>query len=323
MYKEIQFAEEDHKYFDDKGVVYTSATTLISQYQKQYDQDFWSMYTALKENDVKVRPEPEARVIWINGIKYPMSLLKKDEVYKNWQQMVLFKWKAITAQACLRGNNIHNYLEDTINDSKSDYKGATNKDISPDSDKINIKFNKDNNIETIHDLDKTDLNQTYPSIYNRLSKYINAGWIIYAEKRMHLEKYRVAGMIDVPIIKGKKFCIMDWKSNKDELKTQAGYYKKKKVNGVWQRTDEFIATGDSFQYPIAHVEQSKFNIYALQLSLYAYMMEEWGYELANNGLEIVHIRPNKSPILIKIPYMKREIKMMLQHHYENKIQIIK
>lgn len=46
-------------------------------------------------------------------------------------------------------------------------------------------------------------------------------------------------------------------------------------------------------------------IYALQLSLYAYIMECWGYELVDKGLEkSIHIRPSAEPKLIRIPYLK-------------------
>lgn len=313
-YREINFTEEDHRYFDDKGNTYTSATTLIGEYKPKYDKDFWSMYTALKEAHFKVRPKPKEHIIYVNTVKYKLKDLKKDSIFLNMQKSILHKWEADTQKACLRGNKIHDFLEENINKSKDDYQGKTNQQIRPLFD---FEGEKEKNIETVHDLKKTSIGDRYPGVYERLKLYIENGWIIYAEKRVHLEKYKVAGMIDVPLIKGNKFAILDWKTNKDKIRKHPGYYKKEKINNQFVKTNRFIITKDTFKHPISHVPASKFHIYALQLSLYSYMLEQWGYTPAKNHLEIIHMMPEMEPVLIKIPYMKAEIEEILEHHYIN------
>ena len=121
-------------------------------------------------------------------------------------------------------------------------------------------------------------------------------------------------MIDVPLIHGKYFCILDWKTNKNELHNTAGYYKKIKINNIWVKSDIWVETGERFKYPLDMLEASKFNIYSLQLSLYAYILERWGYKLLDNGLEIIHFPVGSDPVLLKIPYLKDEVEIMLNHH---------
>ena len=70
--------------------------------------------------------------------------------------------------------------------------------------------------------------------------------------------------------------------------------------------------------PLDHLEDSKGVLYSLQVSLYAYMFESWGYKLLDNGLFIYHIRPNERPERIPVPYLKDDIKMMLDYYKLNK-----
>lgn len=308
--KEISFTSADHRYFDPSkpNVKYTSVTTLIGKYEPKFNQDLWSMQTALKEKGYKCRVDVPNEVIFVNGVKHTLKQLKLNTLFKSWQDLVLAKWKVTNEEACERGNQNHDYLENAINKSKgySPSQGSDNGWINPSKIK--------GEITSVHDLDNTNLREVYPSIYDRLSKYIKGGCTIFAEKRVHLDLVALAGMIDVPIFKNGtiQFAIADWKTNKDELKTKPGYYKKEMIGGVLIKTDNFIETDERFSGVLSHVPYCKFNIYALQLSIYAYVLECWGYKLVDNGLEIIHIRPNMSPKLIKIPYMKNEVELIMK-----------
>lgn len=306
--EDIFFNDAEHKYYDAEGNTYTSVTTLIGKYTDDFDINFWSMNTALKDHHYKTKPDPAKQTILIAGVKYTLAKLMKDSLFRCWQDEVLAKWKTINAEACLRGNNTHNELEDSINISKGDGSGNTNSQISPKGK---------NTIKTIHDLDKTVLKEKYPIVHKRLSGYIDRGFSIFAEKKVFLAEYRIAGMIDVPLIIDKYFAILDWKTNKNELHKTAGYYKKANIGGQWVKTKEWVQTGEKFKYPLDMLEASKFNIYALQLSLYAYILEQWGFTLLTNGLEIIHFPLEEDPLLLKIPYLKEEVIIMLNHHKQN------
>jgi hypothetical protein len=313
---DINFSEPDHRYYNDEGRTFISVTTLIGKYEPKYDQDFWSMYTGLKNHGFRVRPQPSQKKIYISNVLYKLSDLKKDSLYTAWQKEVLAKWEVITIEACERGNDIHNELEDNVNLSKGDVTGKTNNYILPVTASESSHRGKQKVIETVHDLDATNLFDKYPFVHDRLAHYLGKGCSIFAEKRVFLEKEGVAGMIDLPIFKGNKFCILDWKTNKDEFHDTPGYYKKIQVNGEWVKSSEWVPTDDRMEYPLDNILASKLNKYALQLSLYAYILERWGYELVANGLEIIHFPLGQDPRVVKIPYLKREVELMLNHYME-------
>jgi hypothetical protein len=319
MVKDILFNEKEHKYYDELNRTYTSVTTLIGQYTNTFDGDFWSMYTALKNHGFRVKPEPEKQKIYIGSVAYKLTDLKKDPLYILWQEEVNIAWRITNKLACDRGNETHNELEDNINKSKGDLKGLTNDQIINFSQTTSSPTKGKLPINTIHDLNKTNLEEKYPIVYNRLKGYIDRGCSIFAEKKVFLEEYLLAGMIDCPIIKDNKFIILDWKTNKDELHDTPGYYQKINVGGKWIKSRKWISTEDCFKYPLDNLLASKQNIYALQLSTYAYILEKYGFILIEGGLEIIHFPLGEEPRLIKMPYLKKEVEIMLNHHKHSKV----
>lgn len=318
---QLSFEPIAHKYTDETGLVYTSATTLVGQYKEPFNKKYWSMYTSLKNAGFKVRPTDDKKGIWVDNKYKTLDSLYKNPI-NNYQVKALTKhWEDITEIACDRGNEVHDYLEDSINLSKGDIEGVTNEVITPQLSTAISNTGLDVIVRTVHDLDKTTIKERFPEIYYRLLDYIKIGCIIFAEKRIYSTTYQIAGMIDVLIVhpKSKMFCIMDWKTNKDKMHFQNGYYKKIKVGNDWVKSDNYILMGKKLLYPVNNLDDCKGMLYSLQLSLYAYIMELWGYKLVAQGLEIFHIRPNLSPKLIKIDYKKTEIEKMLKHHYNKNI----
>ena len=78
--------------------------------------------------------------------------------------------------------------------------------------------------------------------------------------------------------------------------------------------------------PISHIEDCNYWHYALQLSLYAWMLEEQGYELIEDGLEIEHLETEPTTDGYKIigntvypvPYLKKEIEAILKNEQLHK-----
>jgi len=308
--KELIFTEEDHKYRDENNVVYTSVTTLLDKYKEPFDNEFWSMYTALKDAGFRLKPYPEEQAIRLGSVKYKLSDLKKEVYYVQLQDLTKAQWAVKTTNACMRGNNIHNSIETGINKSRNDLAARDNDLITYESNPF--KYGK--NITSLNELEASPLAKNFPFIHDILKPLVNAGATIFSEKRVYLSKYQLAGTIDCPIIKGKYFSILDWKSNAADMHDTAGYYKKEKINGVFEKTDTWIITEDTFNNPISHVPASKFHTYCLQLSIYAYIMEQWGYILIPNGLAIVHYPLNKEPVYLRVPYLRNEVIALLTDH---------
>ena len=319
--EEIQFNEQEHRYYDGSKIEYTSVTTLIGKYANTYDTDFWAMYTALKEHNYTVKPVPEKRSIWCRNVLYKLQDLYKDDLFVLWVEEVKARWKVISGEACFRGNLIHNDLEANIDKSKQDFTKETN---------LNIRVGADRCLKTEHDLDKTDLREKYPIVYERLKGYINLGFSIYAEKRVHLPEFGVAGMIDVPLIHGKHFAILDWKTNKEKIRFEAGYYIKDNLanyTGTWRPLPKA-----KLLYPLSHLPKSNGSIYGLQLNTYAYLVELAG--LPVTYLEIFHIRTKEQikivelrdieeeieVVNIEIPNMRSDVQIMLAKHYVTNVK---
>jgi hypothetical protein len=86
--EEISFNDAQHKYYDEqnKDVVYTSVTQFLGEFEHKFDNEFWGMYTALKDKGLKVKPQPDTKTIIINGKSAKLSSLLKDSLYKCWYE---------------------------------------------------------------------------------------------------------------------------------------------------------------------------------------------------------------------------------------------
>lgn len=296
----ITFNEADHTYRDEYNDNYISATTLIGTVQKPYDTEFWSVYRQVDRAGVySPRPYPEEREIQVthNGVKrrYSIGLIKSGilpGVQSN--HSVKKEWKESTEESCTWGTDKHNYLEYCINrfysDHVSDSRSEFNK-LTEVTGRLSENQSYRFKVVSVEELNNSPLKDTYPKVYNILVSLINKGYTLYAEVRVYHPDYLVAGTIDVLAIRGKEFVIVDWKTNKKPLKFIPGYYKK-----VWDptrtykyETDEWVDKEERLLYPLNDLMNSKGMIYTLQLSLYAYIMECWGYTV--KALILCHIRP--------------------------------
>jgi len=322
----IQFDEPSHTYTDERGNEYTSATTLIGKYQKPFDRRYYLMWTALKRNNYKLKYSDTNATQHIITIRTTGGFkdFKLKYLYDNEKRIlnistdaVAAEWEHTTDIACDKGNDKHNFLEDEIN------KFSSTQNIQLDAlRKAQSDINFTGNSLNRKALDNSAIRNKHPEIYSLLVKYLNEGWTIHAEKRVYSAYLLVAGMIDVLLTKGNKFKILDWKTNKNELHFEAGYYKKD-LNGVVSK--EWVRKNDTFLFPINNVSYCKGKVYTLQLSLYAHILELWGFEC--DELILCHIRdiPNgnkfgvvneQTEFKVKfydIKFLKTDIRKMLTH----------
>ena len=273
--RNIKYDEASHTYRDEHNIKYTSVTTLIGQYQVPFDSNYWAEVKAKELN------------------------LTKEQVLQNWADITKF--------ACDKGNATHKVLEDSINASNDN----ANLNVETNSFQriykgINVLSNQEIDIKL---LGTSPLAYKYPEIFLTLLDYVeNHGCKIYAEKRIYWAEYQIAGTIDCLLVKGKQFLIVDWKTNKDELVFKSGYFKK--VNGI--KSNTWVDKDERLLVPLTNIQKSKGSTYTLQLSLYALLMELWGFECI--GLLLYHIRDNDKPKLYRIAYWKQDCQRLLIHH---------
>ena len=300
------FDEGPHKYTDTFGNEYRSVTTLIGDYYPHFDADYWAHKKAREQG-------------------------KSEKAIKA-------EWDKIKIEACERGTKTHNGLEDAIKE-VSKFKNAIKylDTISP------------GRVVTIADIPylipkplnvyefKEATENKYPEIYRVFDFYTQRGYIIYSEIGAFLMDYLISGTIDIFCYRPTDFVILDWKTNRDGLKFEAGYYKKDKSTVPNQLTDQWVKKRQMMLPPLGHLEDCNGEHYTMQLSLYA-LMAELILEIPCHGLGLCHIGspwilnsygqplrdkdgyhvdPNGEETVnwFRINYRKREAQALLQDRY--------
>ena len=300
------FDEGPHKYTDTLGNEYRSVTTLIGDYYNHFDADYWAHKKAREQG----KSEKQIRA----------------------------EWNRIKDEACERGTATHNGIEDAIK-SVSKFKEAI-KYLEE------VKSGRCITIADIPDLIprpldveefKVATNNKYPEIYRVFDFYTERGYIIYSEIGAFLIDYLISGTIDIFCYRPTDFVILDWKTNRDGLKFEAGYYKKDKSTIPNQLTNEWIKKKQNMLPPLNHLDDCNGMHYTMQLSLYAIMAEiildipcvglglchigspwvlnKYGQPLRDN--EGYHIDPDGEETVkwFKIQYLKNEAKALLKDRY--------
>ena len=299
------FKEEGHKYNDTFGNEYKSMTTLLHEYQPKFEKSYW--------------------------------LKKKAKELGISEKQLAKQWQDITEEACERGTKTHNNLEDGIK-SSSMFKRAVQRLMRDNGEMITIadlpNINLDIKQLNVNDFIELTENK-YPKIYEIFNYYINAGYKIYSEIGGFLIDSLISGTIDVLCIRDDQFVIGDWKTNRGGLKFEAGYYKKDKTQKPYQETNIWVPKKEPLLPPVSHLPNCNGSIYNLQLSGYAYMVEQiLGIPCA--GLWLAHIdsdfelneygMPKKFPdglfrikenpvekvTVHKMPYRRNEIKLIIE-----------
>lgn len=240
----LVFDEPQHKYTDTLGNGYISTTTILHNYQPKFDRSYW--------------------------------LRKKSKELGISEKKLEQQWDTIKDEACERGSNTHNGLEDGIKGGSQFKKAIQYLEARQTGEMITVA-----DIPTILGnyrlLDLSEFieltENKYPQIYEVFQRYTDNGYQIYAEIGTFLIDFLVSGTIDVLLLREDKFVIGDWKTNRGGLKFEAGYFKKDKSQKPAQTTDIWVPKQDFLLPPVNNLPNCNGSVYNLQLSMYAYMVE--------------------------------------------------
>ena len=239
----LYFDEPTHKYTDSLGNSYISVTTMIhDNYTPKFDKKYW--------------------------------LRKKSRELGISSKELERQWQAITDEACSRGTATHNGIEDAIKEN-SMFKNAIQYLNQVESGRCITVADIPNLIPRPLDLDKFKeaTNNKYEKIYDVFNFYINKGYTIYSEIGAFLIDYLISGTIDILCIKEDRFVILDWKTNRNGLQFEAGYFKKDKSTTPAQLTNQYIVKDEKMLPPLSHLDNCNGMHYTMQLSTYARMVE--------------------------------------------------
>lgn len=298
----LYFDEGPHKYTDTNGNEYKSVTTLIGDYYPHFDAEYWARKKA-KEQGKSVK-------------------------------QIKAEWDRIKNEACERGTATHNGIEDAIKE-VSKFKQAIQYLEAVKSGRCITVADIPSLIPKPLDIEefKAATNNKYEEIYRVFDFYTQRGYTIYSEIGAYLIDYRISGTIDILCYKPDSFYILDWKTNRDGLKFEAGYYKKDKTIIPNQLTDQWVRKNEKMLPPLAHLDNCNGLHYTMQLSLYAIMVEmilnipclglglchigsPWilnGYGQPLRDVDGYHVDPTKDETVrwYRINYLKEEAKALL------------
>lgn len=106
-------------------------------------------------------------------------------------------------------------------------------------------------------------------------------------------EYKLAGTIDFVDYQNGEYTIYDWKRSDKII-----------ASGMPIKTNKY---GEKGNYPLEHIDNSPYYHYALQLSLYKFILDRnYGIKVDKLRLGIFHPTYNK-PYLLEVPYLENEI----------------
>jgi hypothetical protein len=252
----IFFDEAKHKYTDQYGNVYTSVTTGIHKFVPAFKKEYWAK--------------------------------RKAAELGTSEQSIKRQWTDINKNSLNIGNSKHNKLESAIK-STSKFSKAVNiitiNNIQRCYSISDLRDNKDIG-EMSLDAFYNKIGKKYPIIFKAIKYYVDLGFKIFSEINVYDPINLISGTIDVLLVKDDMFVIIDWKTNRNEIKFESGYYKKDKSTN--ELTDIWVPVKRYLHYPIDNLEDCNGTHYSLQLSMYGNMVEQFGYR--NIGMILFHIR---------------------------------
>lgn len=122
------------------------------------------------------------------------------------------------------------------------------------------------------------------------------------EWRIYMEDYGVAGTLDfLERRPDGTFNIYDWKRSKKLVNS----------DGQTERTSRFGTKG---LHPVKHLDDCSYNHYALQLSIYRFILEE-RYGIRINAMKLGVFHPEcPMAYIIPVPYLRIEAQAVLANH---------
>lgn len=254
----LHFKEDGHKYTDNFDNSYTSVTTLIhDNYVPKFDKKYW----------LKVKAK-----------EFGITEKELEE-----------QWKKITDEACTRGTATHNGIEEAIKD-VSMFKNAIKYLTDIKSGRVitiaDIPNFKAKQLDIEAFIKATD--NKYTEIYRVFDYYTKHGYTIYSEIGVFLIDYLLSGTIDIFCYRPSDFVILDWKTNRNGLQFESGYFKKDKTTRPNQLTNQYILKDEKMLPPLNNLSNCNGSHYTMQLSLYA-RMAELVLGIPCTGLGLCHI----------------------------------
>ena len=273
----VAFQEGPHRYFniDDESIIYTSVTTLIGKYEPEFDSEFTSKYKALEKLLPSDVWKKEKGGLW-KSHRIPKDFL---EVYNiSDSELNKVQQEILDEWSKINKESCERGTKIHAQLENSFYKAGSNITLK--------KFGIGGKFECKKDYNELDME------YGIYPEYL----IYYDNPKLGLH---IAGQIDLLIKSGNDIYIADHKTNKKiDLK---GFY-----NSSTRSTEKL-------KYPLGTLDNCNFNVYQLQLSTYAWMLQKINPNFVIKDLILNHYDHDGKNTLYHCTYLKDDVEKMLKH----------
>lgn len=275
--KDVAFIEESHKYFNvkDPTIQYTSVTTLIGKYEPEFDKEFVSRYKALE----RLIPAPQWKKdkggIW-KAHKIPDEYLEVNGLSK--KDVDIVQQDILDEWAEINRQSCERGTKIHSKLENSFYDAGSNITLK--------KFGIGGKFECKRNYNELDIE------YGIYPEYL----IYYDNPKIDLH---IAGQIDLLVKNGNNIAVIDHKTNKKiDLK---GFY------------NSSTRSSEKLKYPLGTLDNCNYNVYQLQLSTYAWMLQKINPDFVIKDLILNHYDHDGNNTLYHCTYLKDDVEKMLRH----------
>lgn len=274
---DVWFRESDHVYgnFKQPEVKYISVTTLIGKYEPEFDSQFISKYKALERLLSPSDWKKEKGTIW-KSHKIPKDFLEVYNISES--ELNKVQQDILDEWSKINKESCERGTKIHAQLENSFYKAGSNITLK--------KFGIGGKFECRKNYNELDLEcGIYP-------EYL----IYYDNPKLDLH---IAGQIDLLVKNGNDIWIGDHKTNKKiDLK---GFY------------NSSTRTTEKLKYPLTSLDNCNFNVYQLQLSTYAWMLQKLNPDFVIKDLILNHYDHDGNNTLYHCSYLKDDVEKMLKH----------
>lgn len=290
----IFFDEKEHRYNLDspEGPECISVTTLIGLFKSEFNEKYWSYYHALRKLRNEEKPQYK-KFLWRMGYKSGEEQNKSEEEYKE-------KLNELALSSGYFPTDMELAQQEVLYEWKKKNKDAQKKGTKFHNYKENESY-KDGGVE---------YEQIHINLATQTEDLANlchpTDTVFIPELRMYNREYLISGTSDKNVFySNKQFDIDDWKTN-EEIKMENKYQK--------------------MEYPLHNYDDTNYNHYRIQVSIYAWMLEQWGYSPRN--LKFTHVELEEDGLSIKkateyhTEYLRQDVENMLNYYRNNKQMLL-
>ena len=280
---EVAYNDLAHAYWNvNDNAKYVSVTTLIHRFTQPVDKEFWSAYKAMEK------------------------LLDSE----SWKQVK--KELLATKKFSLEILPLYDISEYDFNKTQQDILDAWQQENFKSCErgtKIHAEIEQSMyNMGSNCSLKKFGVGGKFVCEKGRTNLDLENG--VYPEYLISRTSkdglLRIAGQIDLLVKNGNEITIMDWKTNK-KIDLKSGFNTQTKTTA-------------KMKYPLNNLDDCNFMHYTMQLSTYAWMIQQLNPDFVIKDLILVHFDHNDNQTVYHLDYLKDEVERMLRFHKKSVIK---